>query len=118
MQDVVVGDTADATFDEVVVYPIALTPDEVIANWTAGGATSGACSAGGGGSAYSSAVLGDAPVAYYRLDEDPEGSPVAYDSSGHCRNGAYTEWAERGPSLVQGDADPGVKNKAQVDDSP
>jgi RHS repeat-associated protein len=107
------GSTPNATYDDVAVYPTALSPARVAAHWTAGASSGAACGGSGGASGYSSAVLGDSPVAYYRLNEDPAASPVAYDSSGNCRNGAYTQWAATAPGLIKGEADPGIKNSAQ-----
>ena len=79
--------------DEVAIYPSVLTSAEIAAHWTAGAGTPsvGAC-APTPTSPYAAAVLADSPAAYYRLDElsaDPQ-DRVAFDSSSHCANAAYT----------------------------
>jgi hypothetical protein len=59
---------------------------------------------GGTASAYRAAVLGDGPLAYYRLDE-PSG-PTMHDSSGHGFDGIAGSSVQLGvPGLLTGDAD-------------
>jgi hypothetical protein len=68
--------------------------------------------------AYSTAILGDAPALYYRLDES-SGS-VAADSSGHGRNAAYqplSGFALGAASALVSDTDHAVTSALVVDSS-
>jgi hypothetical protein len=54
---------------------------------------------------YASVVLGDAPLAYYRLDEPPSAT-VAHDASANKLDGTYGAQVVRGvPGLIAGDID-------------
>jgi hypothetical protein len=72
-----------ATFDEAAVYGTALSATRVNAHWTRGGSSVQSC-APTPTSAYAQAVLADHPGVYYRLDENPATTSVAFDSSGNC----------------------------------
>jgi hypothetical protein len=102
--------------DEVAIYPNALSPERIGAHWTAGQSypEQPACAAAPAGP-YPSAVLADAPAAYYRLDEVAAHPTerVAFDSSGHCANATYVDsgagpYESRSGALV-GDADTAVQ---------
>jgi hypothetical protein len=87
---------ASGTFglDEVAIYPSALSPERIDAHWTVGQSYPGqpACAATPK-SPYANAVLADAPIAYYRVDERAvhPAERVAFDSSGHCANATYVD---------------------------
>ncbi|HEY7830946.1 MAG TPA: IPT/TIG domain-containing protein [Solirubrobacteraceae bacterium] len=89
-------DGGSGTFglDEVATYPSALSPERIDAHWTVGQSYPGqpACAATPI-SPYASAVLANAPDAYYRLDELAAhlAERVAFDSSGHCANATYVD---------------------------
>jgi hypothetical protein len=98
--------------DEVAIYPSALTPHAIDVHWTRGQLTDGSpqCLPPASGP-YSTAVVADSPLAYWRLDEPGHGLPgrVALDSSGHCANAAYQAGAVGGFSgALGGDDDPGL----------
>jgi hypothetical protein len=57
-------------------------------------------------SAYRSALLADAPIAYWRLDEAC--GATAYDSSGNNRNGQYTNVSPGVPGALQQDPDTAI----------
>ncbi len=102
--------------DDVATYPSALSPERIGVHWTAGQSYSGqpTC-ATTPTDPYPSAVIADAPTAYYRLDEvvaHPT-ERVAFDSSGHCTNATYVDsgagpYESRSGALV-GDSDSAVQ---------
>ncbi len=105
--DTAIGLTGSArTLDEVAVYPTALSAARIAAHWTAGSSTRAACAATPTG-AYASSVLAAHPTSYYRLGDIATNAKgrVAYDSSGHCNNGAlrYTDTATDGALVGDGD---------------
>jgi hypothetical protein len=79
-------------YDEAAVYPAALNAARIDAHWTAGASTHGACAPGPTGN-YPAAVSADSPALYWRLGDmvADQTTRVAYDSSGHCSNGAYSD---------------------------
>jgi Big-like domain-containing protein/concanavalin A-like lectin/glucanase superfamily protein/IPT/TIG domain-containing protein len=100
------GGSGTFGLDEVAIYPSALSPERIDDHWTVGQSYSGqpVCAATPT-SPYASAVLADAPSAYYRLDEVAAHPTerVAFDSSGHCANATYADaganQARTGPVL-------------------
>ncbi|XVV08577.1 LamG-like jellyroll fold domain-containing protein [Actinoplanes sp. CA-131856] len=89
-------------YDELAVYPAALSADRVGAHWTAGNSTGPAC-AGAAASAYGQTVVADKPALYYRLDD--AGSRVAFETGGKCRNAAYgTYVTKKTAGAVNGDS--------------
>jgi len=106
--DVGVGDNGLYLAD-AAVYPSALDAAAIDRHWTLGSSPSAtACQAKPQRSAYSSAVLGDHPSVYYRLDTYSS-SRVAYDSSGHCDNGAYADDAVATPGPLASGPAPGLE---------
>jgi hypothetical protein len=88
-------------YDELAVFPAALTPARVTAHWTRGGSSAAACAAAPT-SAYGNAVLQDKPALYYRLAERKD-SRVAYDSSGNCLNAALASYSVPAVGAIAGD---------------
>lgn len=75
-----------------------------------GGSGTGTNTGGGGGSSgptYAEMVLGDGPVAYWRLGEDT--TPTAVDATGNGHDGLYVGGVTIGvPGAIAGDADTAV----------
>src|SRR5689334_6073685 len=65
------------------------------------GSASAARDAVGGGSAYRALIVGDAPVAYYRLGDT---GTVALDEMG-AHNGTYIGTVSHGTGAIAGDSD-------------
>src|SRR3984893_16795045 len=86
------------SYDELAVYPGALSPHRIDAHWTAGGSKGAACAPTPTG-AYPQSVLADAPSVYLGLKDINQDSSdtVAYDRSGQCANGAYQPGATASP---------------------
>ena len=90
-------------FNEVAVYPNALSPGQINSHWSAGGATEIRCPAAPT-DPYGQAIVADSPLVYMRLGDlvsDPS-DRVAHDFSGHCTasapdNGAYVTGASAQP---------------------
>jgi len=91
-------------YDEVAVYPAALTAADINAHWTRGDSPSRPCATTPTGG-YARSVLADHPAVYLPLKDRGTGGAVqvAYDASGNCRNGAYNPSATNDP----GDGPPG-----------
>jgi RHS repeat-associated protein len=80
----------NGSFDEVAVYPAALSADRFNAHWTAGGSRAAACAATPNWG-YAQTVLAANPRLYLGLRDLSQDSTerVAHDLSGRCANGAY-----------------------------
>src|SRR5262249_46366736 len=91
-QKLTIGGQA-GSYDEVAVYPAALSPTQVRRHWTAGAALTACASVPTSG--YGGAVAADSPNGYWRLGGVHASSAgrVACDSSGHCDNGSYADAA-------------------------
>jgi RHS repeat-associated protein len=81
------GGSGTPSYDEVGVYPSALTAAKINAHWAAGIAASNSSPSDTNG-AYKTAVLYDSPTSYYRLDE-ASGGTIAYDKTTHGNNETY-----------------------------
>ncbi len=99
-----VGDR-DGYFDEVAIYPTALSASKINAHWTKGNSARFEC-APSPSSTYSVIVNADLPSHYYRLGDLAEdaSSRVAFDSSRNCRNGVYGTTATSVTGTIAGDS--------------
>ncbi len=104
-----IGDSQSSTvlpvfngvIDDVAIYGLALSP-QVIQNQYAAGTTLPASTA----DPYASAVISDAPVAYYRLDD---AGGTLLDATTNHLNGSYgSAVTHHAPGLLQSNTDPGA----------
>jgi len=89
-------------YDELAIYPTALAPTSIEAHWTAGTSPTATLCGVKPTSTYSGSVLADHPDVYYGLG-DLSVSRVAYDSSGNCLNGAYSNVDAVVPGAIDSD---------------
>jgi hypothetical protein len=85
---------------DIAVYPSALSPEQIDAHWVAAMSASTLMCAGKASATYGSLVRKDGASAYYALGDRGGSQRIAYDSSGHCLNGAYADTTtveKRGP---------------------
>lgn len=83
--------------DEVAIYPVPLSDETVLAQYTASGRTADIPEPPV--DAYGLAVFNDDPSLYWRLDEDGD-RDTALDSSGHKNNGSMNSAVETGADGV------------------
>jgi RHS repeat-associated protein len=92
-------------YEDLAIYPSALSASRVNAHWTLGASQLSSACAGSGAGPVESAVIASAPVEYFPMAEASSGptGDVAMDVSGNCLNGAYTAGVTRstpGPSAA------------------
>ena len=103
--------------DEAAIYPTALKPSQISAHWSAGAGTgSQPVCAPPPTSPYPTAVVKDSPLVYYRFGElvaHPQ-DRVAFDSSSHRANAAYTNGVGPDVGALEGDDDAAVFGEGVV----
>jgi hypothetical protein len=92
------GNEFDA-YDELAIYPTALSAGAVDRHWTAAASPTATRCTTPPSSPCARTVLADHPAVYYRLD-DLNTSSVAYDSSGNCVYGSYVSGDASVPGAV------------------
>ncbi len=104
---------SSTVYDEFAVYSTPLTSADISKHWTVGASTASAC-ASSPVSAYGKAVDADSPLAYYPLG-DRSSSLVAYDYSGHCRNGVYDAESASTTGIIPSDPNTNALNPSATD---
>ena len=81
---------------DVAVYGTALTPQAIDSHWVAAESKTAISCSPPAQTAYGSLVRADGAAVFYPLS-DRSNSRIAYDQSGHCRNGAYDDESASAP---------------------
>jgi RHS repeat-associated protein len=121
--------SVDGFWDEIAVYPVALSWDRIDSHWSVGASTLPPCPTPPPTSPYAQNVMASQPSLYLRMDDiaagggppggPTPGSPVAHDYSGphdslgHCANAAYTDYGPSvsGPGAIVNDPDTAMANR-------